>query len=103
MSQMLITHTFGECCALSPKPVLAFSIAAHSRFAKAEEVALRLMQSEALQLLLLGYCKTSAAHLSHSIPSGSSGEKALVQYLFDSLYKNKKFTRNFLSSFVLLL
>ena len=38
----------GDFCALSPKPIFALSIAAHSRFAKAEENALRLMHGEAL-------------------------------------------------------
>ena len=46
-----LTHTLGEFCPLSPKLIFALSIAAHSRFAKTEEVALRLMQGEALQLL----------------------------------------------------
>ena len=66
----------------SPKPTFAFSIAAHSRFAKAEEVASRLMQGEALQLLRDH--NTLAAHVTNSILSGSFGERALVRYLFDS-------------------
>ena len=72
MNQQLM-HTFGKFCALSPKLIFSLSIAAHSRFAKAEEVAVRLMQSEALQLL--GDCNTLAAHVSSSIPIGFSGEK----------------------------
>ena len=84
MNQQLM-HTFGEFCAISPKPIFSLSIAAHSRFAKAEEVALRLMQSEAVQLP--GDCNFVAAHVSNSIPSGSYGERALVQYLFDALDK----------------
>ena len=39
-------HTFGEFCAISPKPIFSLCIAAHGRFAKAEEVALRHLQSE---------------------------------------------------------
>ena len=75
MNQKL-THTLGEVCSMSLKLIFALSIAAHSRFAKAEEVALRLLQGEALQLL--GDHNTLAAHVSHSIPSGCSGDKALV-------------------------
>ena len=81
-----LTHTLGEFFPFSHKPIFAFSIAAHSRFAKAEEVALRAMQGEALQIL--GDHSTLAAYASHSIPLGCSGDKALVQYLFDSVDRN---------------
>ena len=77
-----LTHILGEFSPLSPKP-FALSIAAHSRFAKAEEVALRAMQGEALQIL--GDHNSLASYALHSIPPGCSGDKALVQYLFDSL------------------
>ena len=38
------TYALGEFCPLSPKPIFTLSIAAHSRLAKAEEVALREMR-----------------------------------------------------------
>ena len=80
-----LTHTLGEFCPLSPKPIFALSIAAHSRFAKAEEVALRAMHGEALHLL--GDNNTVAAFAMHAIPTGCSGDRPLIQYLFDSLDK----------------
>ena len=40
MSQKL-TRSFGEFCPINPRPFFAISIAARSRFAKAEESALR--------------------------------------------------------------
>ena len=82
MNQRL-THTLGEFCPISPKPLFALSIAAHSRFAKAEEVALRTMQAEALQIF--GDYNTPAAHVRHAISNGPNGDKPLIQYLFDSL------------------
>ena len=82
MNQKL-THPLGEFCPISPKPLFALTIAAHSRFAKAEEVALRTMQAEALQIL--GDYNTLAAHVRHAIPNGPYGDKPLIQYLFDSL------------------
>ena len=78
-----LTLTLGEFCPISPKPFFALSIAAHSRFAKAEEVALRTMQGEALQIL--GDYNTLAAHVRHANPNGPNGDKPLIQYLFDSL------------------
>ena len=82
MNQRLM-HTLTEFCAISPKPIFSPCIAAHSGFAKAEEVALRQMQSEAL--LLLGDSNTLSAHVSASIPPGCSGDKPIIQNLFDSL------------------
>ena len=76
-------HSFGEFCAISPKPIFSLCSAAHSRFAKAEDVVLRKMQSEAL--ILLGDCNSLSAHASSSIPSGFFGGKPLIQNLFDSL------------------
>ena len=78
-----LTHTLGGFCPISPKPLFALSIAAHSRFAKAEEVAMRTMQGEASQIL--GDSNTLAAHVRHAIPNGPNGDKPLIQYLFDSL------------------
>jgi len=82
MNQKL-THTLGGFCPINPKPFFALSIAAHSRFAKAEESALRTMQGEALQIL--GDHNTLAAHVRHAIPQGPFGDQPLIQYLFDSL------------------
>ena len=75
MNQKL-THTLGEFCLINPKPIFAFAIAAHSRFAKAEESALRTMQGEALQIL--GDHNTLAAHVRHAIPQGPSGDQPVI-------------------------
>ena len=66
----------GEFCALSPKAIFALSIAAHSKFARAEEVALRLTQGKALQLL--GDHNTLAAHVRQSIPPGAGLVNAML-------------------------
>ena len=82
MSQKL-THSFGEFCPINPRPIFATSIAAHSRFAKAEESALRTILAEAIHIL--GDHTTLAAHVRHAIPHGPFGDLPLIQYLFDSL------------------
>ena len=82
MNQTL-AHSFGEFCPINPKPVFALPIAAHSRLAKAEESALRIMQGEALQIL--EDYNTLAARVRHAIPQGPFGDLPLIQYLFDSL------------------
>ena len=50
MSQKLC-HSFDIFCPISPRPIVALCLAAHSRFAKAEAAALRLLHSEALEVL----------------------------------------------------
>ena len=83
MSQKL-THTFGEFCPMSPKPIHALCIAAHSRFAKVEEVAIRKIQGEALTVL--GDNSSLAAFACSCIPSVRNGDKPLIESLLDSLY-----------------
>ena len=82
MSQKL-THSFGEFCPINPRPIFAVSIAAHSRFAKAEESALRSILAEATDIL--GDHNTLFAHVMHTIPCGHLGDLPLIKYLFDSL------------------
>ena len=73
----------GEFCPLRPKLIFASSIAAHSRFAKAEEVALRAMHGEALHLLRDN--NTLVGYATNAIPPGISGDRPLIEYLFDSV------------------
>jgi len=82
MSQKL-THSFGEFCPLVPRPIFAMSIAAHSRFAKAEEKALRSILAEAIDIL--GDSNSLYAHALHAIPCGHLGDLPLIKYLVDSL------------------
>ena len=98
MSQKL-THSFGEFCPLVPRPVFAMSIAAHSRFAKAEEKALRAILAEAIDIL--GDNNTLFAHGMNTIPRGHLGDLPLIKYLVDSLDRKESIC-NFLSSCVLL-
>ena len=81
MSQKL-THSFGEFCPINPRPIFAVSIAAHSRFAKAEESALRSILAEAIDIL--GDHNTLFAHVMDTIPRGHLGDLPLIKYLFDS-------------------
>ena len=82
MSQKL-THSFGEFCPLVPRPVFAISIAAHSRFAKAEEKALRAILAEAVNIL--GDNNTLSAHVLRTIPRSHLGDLPLIKYLIDFL------------------
>ena len=100
MNQKL-THTLGEFCLIDPKSIFALPIAAHSRFAKAEESALRTMRGEALQIL--GDHNTLAAYVRHAIPQGPSGDQPLVQYLCLAPLIVRVSTCNFPSNCVLLL
>jgi len=59
------------------------SIAAHSRFAKAEEKALRSILAEAIDIL--GDSNSLYAHALHAIPCGHLGDLPLIKYLVDSL------------------
>ena len=99
MNQKL-THTLGEFCLINPKPIFALSVAAHSRFAKAEESALRTMQGEALQIL--GDHNTLAIHVRHAIPQGPSGDSPLFSTCLVPLIVRVS-TCNFPSNCVLLL
>ena len=82
MNQKL-SHSFGDFFPISPKPIFAVCIAAHSRFAKTEEVALRRIQSEALPIL--GVHSPLASFATASLPSALNGDKLLVDNLLDSL------------------
>ena len=96
MSQQLV-NTFGEVCAISPKLILSICIAAHSRFAKAEEVASRQMHSEALSLL--GDSNTVSALVSASMPAGPTGDEPLIRNCL-ILLKIGGSICNFLNKFV---
>ena len=82
MSQKL-SHTFAIFCPLSPKPIHSLCLAAHSRFAKAEAIALRLLHSEALEVLgdsaLVRYLPGNA------IPFGNISDPPLLQELINAL------------------
>ena len=82
MNQKL-THTFGAFCPISPKPIHALCIAAHSRFAKAEEVAIHKIQSEASTIL--GEITPLASLANSSLPCVLIGDKPLIEGLLDSL------------------
>jgi len=82
MNQKLL-HSFGHFCPVSPKPLFSLCIAANSRFAKAEENAIRLIQSDALQLL--GNNLSLFSHGTSTFPSGNIVEKPFIQNLIDSL------------------
>jgi len=90
MSQKL-THSFGEFCPLVPRPIFAMSIAAHSRFAKAEEKALRSILAEAIDIL--GDSNSLFAHAMHAIPCGHLGDLPLIKYLVDSLDRKGVYLR----------
>lgn len=77
-----LLHSFGHFCLVSSKPLFSLCIAANSRFAKAEENAIRLIQSDALQLL--GNNLSLFSHGTSTFPSGNIVEKPLIQTLIDS-------------------
>ena len=92
------THSFGEFCPINPGPIFAMSIAAHSRFAKAEESALRTILAEAIHIL--GDNNTLAAHVMHAIPRGPFGDFPLLStYLI--LWTGRESTCNSHNSCVL--
>jgi hypothetical protein len=82
MSQKLC-HTFDIFCPISPRPIVALCLAAHSRFAKAEAAALRLLHSEALEILgdsmLVRYLP------GNEVPYGNISYPPLLQELINSL------------------
>ena len=82
MNQILM-HSFGHFCPISPNPLFSFCIAANSRFAKAEEVAIRRIQSEALQAV--GNNLILFAHGTSSFPGGNISEIPLIQNHINSL------------------
>ena len=82
MSQKL-GHSLGVFCPVSPRPIHALCLAAHSRFAKSETNALRLLHSEALNIL--GDSALIRILPDSFFPFGNIREPPLIQGLINSL------------------
>ena len=85
MSQAL-SHSFGEFCPISPKPIYSLCIAAHSRFAKAENLALSKVHGEAMTIL--GDNASLCSFATSSLPPAYIGDRPLIECLLDSLLQN---------------
>ena len=85
MNQAL-SHSFGNFCPISPKPIYSLCIAAHSRFAKAENLALCKIHDEAIAVL--GNNASLASFATSSLASAFIGDRPLIECLLDSL-KNR--------------
>ena len=82
MNQAL-SHSFGEFPPISPKPIHSLCIAAHSRFAKAENVALSKIHGEAIAIL--GGSASLVSFATSSLPPAYIGDRPLIECLLDSL------------------
>ena len=82
MNQAL-SHSFGESFPISPKPIYSLCIAAHSRFAKAENVALSKIHGEAIAIL--GGSASLFSFATSSLPPAYIGDRPLIECLLDSL------------------
>ena len=76
-------YTGGIFCPLSPKPIHALCLAAHSRFAKSGIIALRALHSEAPAVL--GNSALVRTLPGNASPFGNIGHPPLLQDLINAL------------------